>query len=318
MNVNVALPLNSRNKSIVIAFLIIYCSACVSLIQIYNIPISDLLITIFCFGLSLSAIAFWLTRNFLPPNEKPLQRQELYLLPLLLSWIVAYITFGSTLMNRILPAAVQKKEQTLFIFIIIKKLFVFFLVPFAGYKALKFIPKDFGLKFSKKQFLDTKNWTAFFIFSFFALSFEYFFSSGAAAIREHRYNFIQLAKAIPLCFLWLFIEVGLVEEFFYRAIIQSRLTSYFKSAWAAILTSGLIFAISHLPGLYLRGGESEGIDHPLSIMFWACYCIANMSVAGIALGIVWWKTKNLYLVMGLHAMLDLLPNLPSFISIWHL
>lgn len=307
-----------RNKSSIAVFVAIYCSACVALVELYNLPASDLFITFLCFGLFLSAIVFWLARNYKPVNEKPFRQKEFWLLPFLLFWVIAYVTFGGPLINRLLPTSLQNEERVAFVFIIVKKLFIFFLVPFACYRVLGFSLGDFGLRLSKSLFLSKRNWKIFFVFSFFALLFEYFFSNGGTATREHKFSLTQLMKAIPLCFLWLFIEVGLVEEFFYRAIIQSRLTSYFKSAWAGILMSGLIFALSHLPGLYLRGGESEGINHPLSIWFWACYCIANMSVAGIALGIVWWKTKNLYLVMALHAIVDLLPNLSFFISTWHL
>ncbi|MGZ8550098.1 MAG: CPBP family glutamic-type intramembrane protease [Chitinophagaceae bacterium] len=44
--------------------------------------------------------------------------------------------------------------------------------------------------------------------------------------------------------------------------------------------------------------------------------MAYMSVAGIFLGIVWQRTKNLWLVMAIHAMLDLLPNAGEFIRTW--
>jgi membrane protease YdiL (CAAX protease family) len=43
-----------------------------------------------------------------------------------------------------------------------------------------------------------------------------------------------------------------------------------------------------------------------------------MSLAGIFLGIVWSRTKNIYLVMGIHAMVDLLPNIGDFILDWHI
>jgi len=41
-----------------------------------------------------------------------------------------------------------------------------------------------------------------------------------------------------------------------------------------------------------------------------------MSIAGIFLGITWGKTKNLYLIMALHAMVDLIPNIDAFIHTW--
>src|SRR5580765_2358387 len=109
---------------------------------------------------------------------------------------------------------------------------------------------------------------------------------------------------MPLTFLWLFIEAGFVEEFFFRAILQSRLAVLLRSEWAAILVGGIIFGLAHVPGLYLRGAESEGINEQLPVWFWLSYCIANMSIAGIFLGIIWSKTRSLYLVMALHAMVD--------------
>jgi membrane protease YdiL (CAAX protease family) len=124
--------------------------------------------------------------------------------------------------------------------------------------------------------------------------------------------------ALSLCFLWNFIEVGLVEEFFFRAVLQSRIAILLKSKGAGILISGLIFGLAHAPGLYLRGAGSEGVHEQLPFLFWASYTVTVMSLAGIFLGIIWQHTRNLWLVMAIHAMVDLLPNLADFIHSWHL
>ena len=116
----------------------------------------------------------------------------------------------------------------------------------------------------------------------------------------------------------MFIEAGLIEEFFFRAVLQSRLAALIKSEWGAILMGGLIFGLAHVPGLYLRGAGSEGINEQLPVWFWLSYCTVNMSIAGIFPGIIWSKTKNLYLVMILHAMVDLLPNVSDFIQTWRI
>jgi membrane protease YdiL (CAAX protease family) len=123
---------------------------------------------------------------------------------------------------------------------------------------------------------------------------------------------------LPLCFLWLFFEAGLIEEFFYRSILQSRLSVLLRSPTGGIVVSALIFGLSHAPGLYLRGAESEGIDEQLPLLFWSAYTIAFMSIAGIFLGIVWQRTRNLWVVMALHTMIDLLPNLGNFLKTWGL
>ena len=124
---------------------------------------------------------------------------------------------------------------------------------------------------------------------------------------------------LPLLFIWLFVEVGLIEEFFFRAVLQSRFSALLKSSAGGIAVSALIFGLAHDPGLYLRGfGETEGISEIMPFGFWAAYTICTMSVGGIFLGIIWNKTKNLYLVMGLHAMIDLIPNFSEFVHTWKL
>ena len=91
-----------------------------------------------------------------------------------------------------------------------------------------------------------------------------------------------------------------------------------RSPIAGIIISGLIFGLAHAPGLYLRGAESEGVSEQMPFVFWAAYTVTAMSVAGIFLGVVWRRTKNLYLIMALHAMVDLLPNFSKFVLTWHL
>ena len=129
---------------------------------------------------------------------------------------------------------------------------------------------------------------------------------------------MQLFIGFPLCFAWLFIEAGLIEEFFFRAVLQSRIAVLLKSNIGGITISGLIFGLAHAPGLYLRGAESEGVTEQLPFIFWAAYTISAMSLAGIFLGIVWMKTKNIYLVMAIHAMVDLVPNVAEFMKTWHI
>ncbi len=87
----------------------------------------------------------------------------------------------------------------------------------------------------------------------------------------------------------------MVEEFFFRALVQSRL-----------ILSGLVFGLAHAPGFYLRGGgnlDNLGL-HP-SLFLSIGYSILVLSVSGFFLAIIWSKTKNLWLVMVIHAFGDL-------------
>jgi membrane protease YdiL (CAAX protease family) len=115
---------------------------------------------------------------------------------------------------------------------------------------------------------------------------------------------------------WLFIEAGLVEEFFFRAVLQSRLSALTRSPTGGLVLSALVFGLCHAPGLFLRGAESEGVSETLPFLFWCAYTIAFMSVAGLFFGIVWQRTKNIFIIMFLHAIFDLLPNAGGFIRTW--
>ena len=58
----------------------------------------------------------------------------------------------------------------------------------------------------------------------------------------------QLLLGLPLCFIWLFFEAGLVEEFFFRALVQSQLAAAFKSEASGMALMSLIFGLAHAPG----------------------------------------------------------------------
>lgn len=302
----------------VFGFAIIYVIAFAVLVVVYDFPLKDLLINFLSFGLGLSVAAWLLIKNFEAPNVRPVFKNELVVLSILIIWIVAYITYGSNLTNALLPQNLQANTQWQFWIVIIRKLFVFVLVPYMVYHFLGFSLKDFGLPSSSTRIFSSASVRVFVVMSVIILVFEYFLSGGAEPLRSGQFTASQLLVALPLTFIWMFVEAGVVEEFFFRAILQTRLAALLKSEWAAILIGGLLFALAHVPGLYLRGAQSEGVTEQMPLTFWLSYCIINMSVAGIFLGIIWSRTKNLFLVMALHAVTDLLPNTAPLIHTWHL
>ena len=74
----------------------------------------------------------------------------------------------------------------------------------------------------------------------------------------------KLLFGMPLVFLWLVLEVGVVEEFFFRVLLQSRLSAALRSELGGIVLMSLIFGLVHAPGLYLRtSATQEGLSaHP--------------------------------------------------------
>ena len=124
-----------------------------------------------------------------------------------------------------------------------------------------------------------------------------------------------LAMMTPLAYAWISIEAGLNEEFLFRAVLQTRLSAWFKSPIAAICVTALLFGLAHAPGLYLRGGLEDAGSSNNWLMVVA-YTIGVLSPIGLLFGMIYARTKSMLLVVLLHAMVDILPGLPEFVRIW--
>jgi membrane protease YdiL (CAAX protease family) len=114
---------------------------------------------------------------------------------------------------------------------------------------------------------------------------------------------------------WISLEAGVCEEFLFRACIQSRLTAWFQSPAAAIAVTSVLFALSHWPGLYLRGGP--GVDgwspDPIQV---AAFTIATLSPLAVSLGLLWTRSRSFLLIVLVHGAIDALPNTTEFFHIW--
>jgi membrane protease YdiL (CAAX protease family) len=90
-----------------------------------------------------------------------------------------------------------------------------------------------------------------------------------------------------------------------------------KSDMGGIVASGLLFGLAHAPGIYLRGaGAIDGLGAAPSFLTSIGFSIVTLSVTSFFLGLVWARTRNLWLMMAIHATVDLLPSVPEFIQVW--
>lgn len=300
-----------------IFFAILYF-ACIALLNLqFGLSLPDLVIVLSVFGLAFPCIAWQLVKTFPPAiNYRPAFKNEWIIIAGLIIFFVWYVTYGSDLINKLLPHNITGAAWKNSLAVLIKKLLLFVCIPFIVYKVAGFSVSDFGFSGKEKLLFSKYTVLLFVILSIPIILYQYFLSGGARPVRDGAFSFQQLLIGLPLLFAWLIIEVGLIEEFFFRALLQSRITALMKSPVAGIIISGLIFGLAHAPGLFLRGAESEGINEQLPFIFWAAYTISAMSLAGIFLGIIWYRTRNIYLIMALHAMVDLLPNFDDFMKTW--
>jgi len=152
-----------------------------------------------------------------------------------------------------------------------------------------------------------------------ALLMQSFLGQGLHDIREAHLPVWVLAVATPLSFAWLIIEVGVVEEFFFRVLLQERLAAVLRSPWGGLVVAAVLFGLAHAPGYYLRAaaaGEAPG-SHPSPFMA-VGYSIVMISLAGLFVGVLWMRTKNFAVLVIVHAAGDFLPNLVPWVKAFHL
>jgi membrane protease YdiL (CAAX protease family) len=88
-----------------------------------------------------------------------------------------------------------------------------------------------------------------------------------------------------------------------------------KTEAGAVVTGAVLFALAHVPGLYLRG--HPGVDgysaDPIQVI---AFTIAVLSPVAVLFGTLWARTRSLLLIVLLHAAVDVLPNMNDFVRIW--
>jgi membrane protease YdiL (CAAX protease family) len=243
---------------------------------------------------------------------------EMILLSVCLGLVAVYLIWGSALSDALVPANWIASPRGKFLVIFTRKLIVFVAVPFVLFRFIfGYRWRDFGLQWAGLRALRANHLGVVIILCGAILLFQYFLGIGAAPIRRGELSAAQLAIGIPLCFIWLFIETGLVEEFFFRGLLQTRCAAWFNSEVSGVALMALLFGLAHAPGFILRhAGLEEAIGPDPSPADAIAYAVVVLSVSGIFIGIVWARTKNLWAVMFIHAAADLLPNLKQFVVTW--
>jgi membrane protease YdiL (CAAX protease family) len=127
----------------------------------------------------------------------------------------------------------------------------------------------------------------------------------------------MIGLGVPMTLVWISLEAGVVEEFFFRVLLQTRISAAIKSGLAAIVLTSLAFGLMHAPGLYLRTNlTQEGLPAHPSLLMAIGYSIVITSSAGFLFGVLWARTRNFAVLVAAHGMADLLSNiLPTLHSL---
>jgi uncharacterized protein len=299
--------------------LILYACALAVLLRNKSFDATGAVVVLLVFGIVFPLIAWIATRRAIPLSisVKPGKAQLIVLLGYIAALSV-YLIGGPQWIDQHLPSSWIDSAQIKVFITLAKKLIVFVAVPFAIFRfGFGYRIRDFGIQSKGLRALRRSHLPVVLAVGGAFVAFQYFFSGGGASFRHGHFTLHQLLLGLPLCFIWLFVEAGLVEEFFFRALVQSHLAAALKSEVSGIVLMSLIFGLAHAPGFIFRhAGEVEGLGSNPTALDAIAYSIVVLAISGVTFGVIWARTKNLFAVMLIHAAGDLLPNFAGFAQMW--
>ncbi len=262
-------------------------------------------------GVGFSLLACLLTLGIKPlPYQVREPGRELLSLLLYMLPLTVFIAYGLGAIHRWVPA-----EPADSLVILIAKLSVFVAVP-AGLMISRF---GYTMRILTPLSLPTSHIIAFIGLGGVLLVFQSVAGRGLRDIAAANIPGNTLLFGLPIVFVWLVFEVGVVEEFFFRVLLQSRLSATLRSELSSIVLASLLFGLVHAPGLYLRTSVTqEGLPAHSSLWMAVGYSVVITSVAGFFLGVLWARTRNFLVLVLVHAGADLLPNTLPTLQAFHL
>jgi uncharacterized protein len=291
----------------VAGYLLVYGVLLAVLHQQYGFQLAEPLALLLLVGIAFSALAWLATRGLtpLPFRVQQPSREAVLLLGYLLA-VVAFLTWGLHAIHRIAPPWDSPA-------ILAAKLFVFVLLPAVLLaETVKYrIPELFTMSASAPH-MKAALWMTLAMIVVQAI-----FGRGISDLHKSGLSAAWIMAGAPLVLIWLLVEVGLVEEFFFRTLLQSRLAALLRSEVAAIVLMSVLFGLAHAPGFYLRTASTmEALGPHPSWLMAIGYAVVVTSVTGFFLGVLWARTRNLAVVVLVHAATDLLPSLTPALTMW--
>lgn len=106
---------------------------------------------------------------------------------------------------------------------------------------------------------------------------------------------------------------GFFEEFFFRAVLQTRLSAYFNSHFTGIVGASLLFGLYHLPFHFFGSGPSAG-----NLPFALANVFTEALITAPILGILWARTQNLLAPVFVHSLIDTISGAPRIAAMLNL
>lgn len=292
-------------------YVAIYAATLYAMASFGHFETGDALGVFAILGVGFSLGAWLLTIGVKPlPYRLQAPGRELATLLMYLLPLTVLIAFGFSAIHHYVTG-----EPADSIVILVAKMAVFVVVP------AWIMVARFGYRSTELAPMSTKSSYMLVIIgmSLLLVAFQAVAGRGLRGMADSHVRAETLLFGMPLVFLWLVLEVGVVEEFFFRVLLQSRLSAALRSELGGIVLMSLIFGLVHAPGLYLRTSVTqEGLSAHPSFLMAVGYSIVITSVAGFFLGVLWTRTRNFLVIVLVHAATDLLPNTLPTLCAFHI
>jgi membrane protease YdiL (CAAX protease family) len=248
-----------------------------------------------------------------PTPPQPWRSDDAATMAILVGWIVVFLVFKGPLLEALVPAsagpAFRDTVNTAL------KLLAFVAVPAIVLRLRGFDWWQAGRPTAPAIRL----LLCFVLLALAGLAIQYLLGSQFHRLLGPGYAGRPILLGTLLAFAWMSLEAGLVEEFFFRWYLQSRLAAWTGSQLSAALVAALVFGLAHAPGMILRGaGVQEGLGATPSIAQSLAYSIAVPGVAGLTFALLWARTRSFIPLVLLHGFIDALSNTASFMDKWQL
>jgi len=285
-----------------VVYAILYAISLLSLVRWEGIDPTEPLLLLGVFGVGFSGLAWWVTRGVVPrpARVRDPRREGLALLAYLVA-LAAFVTWGLAAIRSQLPPSWATE-----LLVLAATLTVFVGLPIGLWQGLfRYRLTDL---FAIRAGL-AGHWRPTLALAGAVLLFQALAGRSRAELVSLHPSGPALAFALLLGFVWLLVDVGVVEEVCFRGFLQTRLAAWMDSELAGLVGASLLFGLVHAPGLYLRPGlTGEAVGTHPSLLLAVGYCIVYTSVAGLFYGTIWLRTRNLWVVAAVHAAQDLLPT----------
>ncbi len=277
-------------------------------------PLEDVIGAAVVLGVFLPAVgALACLRMPMPGRPAAWQRGEGWRMLGLLAWVVAFLAVKGPLLEAIVGSAPDPRLRDT-VDLVLK------LAAFVGVPLLVLLRKPPGwLATGRPSASARRRWFAFLLVAAAAFAVQALMGSQFHKLLGGDYATRHVMTGFLACLLWMSVEAGVVEEFFFRVYLQSRLTAWTNSTVSGVLLGALVFGLAHAPGMILRGaGIQEGLGASPPVLSTVAYAIAVQGVAGLVFGLLWARTRSFVPLVLLHGFFDALSNTAGFMDTWGL